>query len=462
MRSRTLSALTLADGGRLDPGHHLSPGSLAAEKLRLARARGIGAATLGGLGGIAEVFHPHRFKRTLAAPGEPSIPFLRAFDVFEYLPQPADYLSLGRTRGLKELRVAPETILVTRSGRNLGPVVMADSYLSSFILSDDLIRVRIPDDRLRYYTLAYLQTPTGQELLRRDKTGSVIDHLSRVQVEMQSVPLLEDRIITDVAREASEAHALRGQARQSLSWAVSSISDRLPSAEPPRPLSEGWEASVLSLRGRLDAAPNQRHLAKLQHDLLASGGVQLGAVARVMKPSGRYKTYYVSAEHGRPILSGRQLLQSIPIGLRYISERSFDDAAKYLLAFGMIAFQADGRAEERLGFPVVVTPDRDGWLASGHVGRLVVKDLGHAGWLWAAFATPQVQAQVASIACGSVVDALYEDELEKVVLPPVDPELSSPVLDGWRAFTEAGRHDHRAMSLIESQLPPANDSALIL
>src|SRR2546422_6560736 len=42
----------------------------------------------------------------------------------------------------------------------------------------------------------------------------------------------------------------------------------------------------------------------------------------------------------------------------------------YTTLFRSIAFQADGRFEEALGFPVMVTSDRDGWLASGHVGRL--------------------------------------------------------------------------------------------
>lgn len=78
----------------------------------------------------------------------------------------------------------------------------------------------------------------------------------------------------------------------------------------------------------------------------------------MLKPSGRYKTYYVGAEHGRPLLSGRQVVQYAPVNLQFISSRSLDPE-RYELRSGWIAMQADGRAEERLGLPVMIEPGRD-------------------------------------------------------------------------------------------------------
>jgi hypothetical protein len=67
-----------------------------------------------------------------------------------------------------------------------------------------------------------------------------------------------------------------------------------------------------------------------------------------------------------------------------MSAKAFDDASRYELRQGWIIYAADGRAEEGLGLPALVTSNRDGWLASGHVGRIIPKEGVSSGWLWLA------------------------------------------------------------------------------
>lgn len=45
------------------------------------------------------------------------------------------------------------------------------------------------DATLRHYVLAYLNSPTGQVLMRRGRSGSVIDHVTERAVAETSVPL---------------------------------------------------------------------------------------------------------------------------------------------------------------------------------------------------------------------------------------------------------------------------------
>lgn len=105
------------------------------------------------------------------------------------------------------------------------------------------------------------------------------------------------------------------------------------------------------------------------------------------------------------------------MGTKYISERSIGRDTSFDLQAGSICFQADGRAGEGLGTPVLITRERNGWLGSGHIVRVIPNDPSDSGWLWAAIASSQVQIQIAALACGSVVDALYPDDLERVLLP---------------------------------------------
>ncbi len=402
--------------------------------------------------GIGTVQHTNRFKRHLAAPAEESLPFLRAFDVFEYLPEPADLISVDRTPGLADLRIEPGVILLTRSGRNLGPCVLSDEYLARFVPSDDLLRIRIDDEAHRHYVFAFLNTPTGQELLRLDRTGSVIDHLSAGQVARQSVPVLP-QVYAQVVASTREASRLQGEARVTLSDAVTALTEALPPIPPAEPPHQGWAVSAKDLAGRFDAAFHQANVRDLRTTLLAAGGQRLGDVATARKPAGRFKTYYVAEEHGRPMLSGRHLLQFKPIGAKHISNRSLKEGAKrYELEAGMVACQADGRAEESLGQPVMVTDERAGWLASGHVGRILPDSSEDAGWIWAAMASPAVRQQMSAAACGSVVDALYEPDIENVVLPPRDLVDSPAVAQAWRDFDESNQLVRDAAASLEDAL----------
>lgn len=140
------------------------------------------------------------------------------------------------------------------------------------------------------------------------------------------------------------------------------------------------------------------------------------------------------------------------VGAKSISGRSIKANSGYELRKGWICFQADGRAEESLGYPSVVTADRDGWYSSGHVGRFIPDDLSDTGWLWAAVACRAVQEQIAALACGSVVDALYPEDLEDLILPTRDQVDGEMVNAAWNDLAAAAEKARRATELIQSAL----------
>lgn len=447
---RTVKSRSVQANRRLDCRYFLSPGTQAAERLAVAAAAGVELRAIGGPAGVGEVWAPSRFRRAYAAPGEAGRPYLRPYDVFDYVPQAADLLSVARSDNLSTLMAPPGALLQTCSGRNLGPAVAVDAHLARFALSHDLIRVEINDPRLRHYVLAFLATPTGQALVRRDKTGSVIDHISVGHLEQVAVPLL-NAVYRDAARQMAYAIRQREEARLTLASAIETLNADLPPIVRPSPSKRGWTVPSSFLGPRIDSAYHDPVVAQIRADLRATGGPTLGDVAEVRKPSGRYKTYYVDARYGRPILSGRQVLQYAPVNLQFISPRSLDPT-RYELRHRSIVLQADGRAEERLGVPVMIEPARAGWLASGHVGRLVPRRGIDPAWLYVAMASTQVQTQIKALACGSVVDALYEDDLRQVVLPAPGGVDSRGVMSAWERFSKASLAHERAVILIEEEL----------
>jgi hypothetical protein len=358
--SATVRTTSLARASRLDAYYFLSPGVQAQERLSLLKKAGVRSRPLGGPEGLGRVSPGSRTKRVYAAQGETAIPYLRPYDVFDYFPVAADYLSA--TAGSTSLKVVPGTILQTCSGRNLGPLAYADMYLSRFAISDDMLRVNIDVPETRTYVLAYLSTPTGQALLRRNKTGAVIDHLSPKDLATVEVLFPSDVMTSHISSRMAEAIDLRERARVGLDKAIRSFESSLPSPKRTVALRQGWTQRSTSLSSRIDAAYYDPLVMRVRHQLLKMGGRACEVSAHVFVPP-RYNRYYVDSDHGRPVLSGRQLVQAKLINLRYISDRSIDPS-EYEMREGWLAFGMEGRAEERIAVPALVTRDREGWLAS--------------------------------------------------------------------------------------------------
>lgn len=436
--------------GRLDAMYHCSPGVLANERILMLAAGGAELRSVAGSGGLGRVGATSRTRRVYAAPGEESLPYLRPYDVFDYLPQPADHLSKSGSVGLGGLIPEPGTILQTCSGRNLGPLAYADSYVSRFVVSDDMLRLYIDDEDARFYTLAFLKTPTGQALLTRSKTGNVIDHLSADDLSAVQVPFFDDALASRTVADMSRAVALREAARVRLDDLIAEFSSQTPGSARDGRLADGWTQRAADLGGRLDAAFHDPLVTAIRNDIEAAGGVRVGDVAETFIP-GRYKRYYVESEHGRPIVSGRQLLQAQPVNLRYIAARSFDFSV-YSLDEGMIAFGAEGRAEDRISQPALITGDRTDWLANNHVMRVRPRPGVNPGWLYLCFASWQVQAQVKASACGSVVDAVYPGDLDNVLLPPIDETRGDAAYKCWKDFAESNRLETDAIARLENAM----------
>jgi hypothetical protein len=452
MKLKSIQSDSVRMAQRLDCWYFLSPATVAAEAIDRAKQLGMTTDRLQNLVGPSRIWAPARFKRAYAAEGEPRAPYLRPYDVFNYFPEAADWLSTLRTKDIDSYRLRNGTILQTCSGRNLGPAVMVDSHLAGFLLSHDMIRIEAEDTEFRHFLLAFLNSHTGRRLLRRDKTGSVIDHISEEHLEKLEIPRLKPRITRVISSMVANAVERREMARTQLRSALDAYESKLPSLTRTAPLRRGWTVSSEHISGRIDAAFYDPLKVSMRKSLRRLGGMRVGDLATVSKPGGRYKTCYVDADNGRPLLSGAQLLQSSLINLQFIAPRVFKNIGLYELKEGWLAYPADGRAEEELGTPVLITRDRSGWLASGHVGRIIPNVGVDAGWLFLALKTSHAQLQIKAAASGSVVDSTFERDMEDVVLPPKLDVDGSAMVRVWEMFREAQELEDKASGIVDKAI----------
>lgn len=408
---------------------------------------------------FANAWVPGRTKLVLSHSPAAGAPYLKAHDVLMTRPRSAKYVSATRTPKYDSYLLREGMILTPSSGRNLGPLAFVDSYLSRFAMTD-IMRIIPGRNADAPYLLAYLQTWFGQALIRRKRTGSNVDHFSPADALNILVVWPDAHIRAEISHVISDTLATINRAR----WRLDELqddfhrscglpTDPLPTwhgDEPDSPTTFSVDRSTLA--GRVDAARYDPTATAWAERILAAGGVRLDQAAE-LHLLGRYKRYYVQEGYGRPILSGRQILQLRPVNLQHISDRSFGDPSAFVLDEGMTIFTCDGRAEEALGSPAFVSNHWAGWMASNHVMRAQPRDI-HPGLLYLALASRFTQSQLKVRATGSVIDALDPASIGDVVIPlPAEADgdaLGTAAVECWRAVAEAlESYDHAVFDLQE-------------
>lgn len=82
-------------------------------------------------------------------------------------------------------------ILLTRSG-TIGRLAYVTSVMAGQIISDDMIRVRVPSEPLRAYVIAFLLSDNAQDQIMRNEYGSIQQHLEPSHVKDLIVPVPDD------------------------------------------------------------------------------------------------------------------------------------------------------------------------------------------------------------------------------------------------------------------------------
>ena len=102
-----------------------------------------------------------------------------------------DKASARQKRSFDAVRVCEGDLLITRSG-TIGRVAYITRRLDGAIVSDDAIRVRIEERRLRAYVYAWLQSQHAQDQLLINEYGAVQQHLEPHHVADVLIPIPDD------------------------------------------------------------------------------------------------------------------------------------------------------------------------------------------------------------------------------------------------------------------------------
>lgn len=100
--------------------------------------------------------------------------------------------SVLQKQNIEMLKIKEGDILISRSG-TIGKVTYATKDLAeNYIVSDDLVRIRVQDTNLRAYLLAYFTSKIALSLMLLDEYGSVQQHLQPRHIQEMLIPIPED------------------------------------------------------------------------------------------------------------------------------------------------------------------------------------------------------------------------------------------------------------------------------
>ena len=153
------------------------------------------------LGQIAQVFNGPRFRRPYAdkdvTQGPGIVRYFTGNAATQTRGENIKHLDLGKASAtqlkmIDKLYMRRGMILITDSG-TVGRVVYATNHHDGAVGTNNLIRVVVEDEALRGYVYQFLLSPMGQNQLRANIYGAIVDHLEPDDVKRVIIPLPWDR-----------------------------------------------------------------------------------------------------------------------------------------------------------------------------------------------------------------------------------------------------------------------------
>lgn len=193
------------------------------------------------LGQVAQVYNGPRFKRPYADKGVYSGASIKRYFTGNAVTQTRGenikYLDLEKAkpvqlRMIEKLYLRRGMILITDSG-TIGRVVYATAYHDGAIGTNNLIRVVIEDDALRGYVYQFLSSKLGQDQLRTNIYGAIVDHIEPDEVRNVLVPIPTDRkLLEDIGLPVIRCMNLQEEALAALDGSRTRLAEAVAVYQP--------------------------------------------------------------------------------------------------------------------------------------------------------------------------------------------------------------------------------------
>lgn len=386
------------------------------------------------LGNFAKVRWFGPFARTYVDDITAGVPFLSSSDMMCAKLETKNYLSTALTKNLERLFVSEKTILISCSG-TIGNVVVCTKDFNHTTVSQHAIRVNAFDDTDLGVLYAFLQSESGQFLLTRNKSGSVIESIYEEDVASLTLPLLPKNLRNELTRLIKKACTLRVKANTLLAEADQELKKtcQLPTlselkvnniiqSDSNAVIFTCKMSDALSLGDdfntvRLDATFYNPMALKIRMEIkkkkwttIEEASANVILLGKTFVPG----VHKVEAEYGLPYFTGKELFKFRQSPETFITCNKKQILDKLKVKPSTVLITCAGT----VGKVMYVRGQLENTTVTHDAIRVIASDDNlHSGYLYAFLVSEFGKIQMDQCSYGSVIPRLYSDHIKNIVLP---------------------------------------------
>ena len=271
----------------------------------------------------------------------------------------------------------------------------------------------------------------GRAFLTKNQYGATVKHIEPFHISEIPVPIIPN-LEREIHEKILEVQVLREDAQSLFVQAEELLYSelKLPRIDEEDieyldgnagKLVKAFEISSHDLQKRFDASYHLPILVKIQLQFKKTGLEikKLGQLLEDIFTPTRFKRPYVSdPSEGIPFLQGSHVVQIRPLGVKYLWKKTKNlDLAK--IKKDWLLMTRSGT----VGKIGIVSNLIDGWAASEHLFRIIVKNEVNPGYLAAFLMFPYGEMQIKGKIYGAVIDEIGEQDTSliediDIICPP--------------------------------------------
>jgi type I restriction enzyme S subunit len=382
------------------------------------------------------------------------IPFYTSSTLFEVDLNPPHYLTAEMEK-INVYKIKKGQILMARSGDVdsgiMGQLIMVGNKLNNCTTSDHVLRFT-PNDKMINggYLFAYLSSDFCKGELLKNAAGSVIPAIRPDSLRDIQVPIVERNIEEQIGTKIYEAVTAREKAID-LNSAAKDEMLRSNNLRSLKDLASNFNGTANSFKVSsievLNSLRFDAHFYNPMAQLAAKSIKACGSQVKQMRVladrifmCNRFARTYVDKNNGLPFLSGKNIIQIRPIGLKYVSNLETEQLSELQLKRGWVLITRSGT----IGRACLVRDNYEGWCATEDIIRVVPKESEiDGGYLYAFLSSEYGYEQILRNCHGSVIDHITPEQIGTVLIPICSPERQKTIGDKVRsAYEKRGEAIH--------------------
>jgi len=404
------------------------------------------------------IFLPNRSSRVYVEK-EYGIPYFSGSDILNSYPKASSYIAKNH-KAVKNTLIKKGWLLVAARG-TVGNTVIASKRMNKTCASDNIIRVCTNENHPAGFIYAFFKSKYGVFQFRKNVYGAVVDAISPNHIASIRLPLLKKKDIDFINKSILEAYFLREKANDlieesgELFFKLLKLPKNLGNKDYIEGENKFYEIEAFGFEKRIDASFYNPKVDEVVKKLKKSGlkVVQLKDkefIKKVFIP-GRFKRVYVEKEYGIPFLSGKNITQTEPQELKFISPSKTKKLSTYVINKNWILITCSGT----IGKVSMVPSSWEGWTATQHVLRIVPNKI-HPGYLFSFISSFYGLYQIQKYIHGSVVDEITAPQAEQIYMPipsvKIQEEIGQKVEESYSLIDKANNIEKNAISFLNKQI----------